>query len=51
MMHYLGYRVISVEELASIIVYLRSMPPVRNSLPPTRVAFPVHYHSHRPGSH
>jgi len=43
MMPYIGYRVISDEDLASIVVYLRSVPAVRNPLPPTRVTFPVNY--------
>ncbi len=43
MMPYSAYRTISDEDLASIVVYLRSVPPVRNLLPPTQVAFPVKY--------
>jgi mono/diheme cytochrome c family protein len=31
------------EDLAAVIVYLRSLPPVRNPLPPTSVIFPVRY--------
>ena len=33
----------SDEDLASIIVYLRSQPPVRKQLPPTDLIFPVKY--------
>jgi mono/diheme cytochrome c family protein len=43
MMPYQAYRTLSDEDLASILVYLRSVAPVRNSLPPTRVNFPVNY--------
>lgn len=31
------FRALSDEELASVVVYLRSLPPVRNALPPTRI--------------
>ena len=40
MMPYELYRQMSDEDLASIIVYLRSLPPVRNALPSTVVPFP-----------
>lgn len=43
MMPYAAYRNLSDEDVASIVVYLRSLPPVRNPLPPTRVDFPVKY--------
>jgi mono/diheme cytochrome c family protein len=43
MMPYQAYRTLSDEDLASILVYLRSIAPVRNPLPPTRVNFPVNY--------
>jgi hypothetical protein len=33
----------SDEDVASIVVYLRSVAPVRNPLPPTRIDFPVKY--------
>ena len=42
-MPYPAYRTISDEDMASIVVYLRSIAPVRNPLPPTRVDFPVKY--------
>lgn len=43
MMPYQEYRTLSDEDVASIVVYLRSLPPVRNPLPPTRLDFPVKY--------
>ena len=43
MMPYAAYRALSDEDVASIVVYLRSIPPVHNPLPPTRVNFPVNY--------
>ncbi len=43
MMPYSAYRNLSDEDAASIVVYLRSIAPVRNPLPPTRVNFPVNY--------
>jgi mono/diheme cytochrome c family protein len=42
-MPYTAYRQLSDEDLASVIVYLRSLPAVRNSLPPTKINFPVNY--------
>jgi mono/diheme cytochrome c family protein len=43
MMPYRRYRTMSDEDLASIVVFLRALPPVRNPLPTTRLAFPVRY--------
>jgi mono/diheme cytochrome c family protein len=43
MMPYSAYRSMSDEDVASIVVYLRSLAPVRNPLPPTQVKFPVNY--------
>jgi cytochrome c553 len=43
LMPYLLYRVVSDEDLASIVVYVRSLPPVRNPLPKTEIIFPVRY--------
>jgi mono/diheme cytochrome c family protein len=40
-MPYTRYRNMSDEDLASIIVFLRSVPAVRNPLPPTKVPFPL----------
>lgn len=42
-MPYQHYRNMSDEDLASVVVYLRSLPPVHNQLPPTEVIFPVKY--------
>jgi mono/diheme cytochrome c family protein len=42
-MPYPHYREISDEDLASIIVYLRTVPPVRNQLPTTKIPFPLNY--------
>lgn len=43
MMPYAAYRTLSDEDVASIVVYMRSVAPVRNPLPRTRVDFPVNY--------
>jgi mono/diheme cytochrome c family protein len=43
MMPFERYRTLSDEDLASMVVFLRSLPPVRNPLPTTRLAFPVRY--------
>jgi Cytochrome c len=43
MMPYEAYRNLSDEDLASVVVYLRSLTPVRNPLPPFRANFPVSY--------
>ena len=43
MMPYEAYRSISDEDLAALVVYMRSVAPVRNPLPPTRVDFPINY--------
>ncbi|HEX4488859.1 MAG TPA: c-type cytochrome [Terriglobales bacterium] len=43
MMPYEKFRHMSDEDLASVIVYLRSLPAVRNALPPTELIFPVKY--------
>ena len=40
-MPYENYRYMSDEDLASIIVYLRSVKPVRNPLPKSEVPFPL----------
>lgn len=42
-MPYPHYRHLPDEDLASIIVFLRSLPPVRNALPKTEIIFPVKY--------
>jgi hypothetical protein len=42
-MSYLDFRHMSDEDLASVIVYLRSLHPVRKQLPKTKLIFPVNY--------
>ena len=42
-MPYERYRNMSDEDLASVVVYLRSLPAVRNQLPATEIIFPVKY--------
>ncbi len=42
-MPYMVYRNLSDEDLAAVVVYLRSLAPVRNPLPPSKVNFPVNY--------
>jgi mono/diheme cytochrome c family protein len=39
-MPYVRFAAMSDEDLASIVVYLRSLPPVRRSLPKTAIPFP-----------
>jgi hypothetical protein len=43
MMPYEHFRSLPDEDLASIVVYLRSLPPVRHLLSQTQLAFPVKY--------
>jgi mono/diheme cytochrome c family protein len=43
MMPYEHYRHLPDEDLASIVVYLRSLPAVRNPLPSSEIIFPVKY--------
>jgi mono/diheme cytochrome c family protein len=40
-MPYEHFRHMSDEDLASVVVYIRSLEPVKNSLPATRIPFPV----------
>ena len=42
-MPYAHYRKMPDEDLASVVVYLRSLPPIKNPLPTTEVIFPVKY--------
>ena len=42
-MPFAHYRNMPDEDLASVIVYLRSLPAVRNALPKTKIIFPVKY--------
>jgi hypothetical protein len=41
MMPYSEYRNLSDDDVAAVVVYLRSIPPVHNPLPKTKVKFPV----------
>jgi mono/diheme cytochrome c family protein len=43
MMPYEHFRHLPDEDVASIVVYLRSLPAVRNPLPSTEIIFPVKY--------
>ena len=43
MMPYAHFRRMSDEDLASVVVYLRTLPPIRNALPRTDIHFPVKY--------
>lgn len=43
MMPYQNYQQMSDEDLASVIVYIRSLPPVHHELPKTEIIFPVKY--------
>jgi hypothetical protein len=43
LMPYPHYREMSDEDLASVVVYLRSLPAVRHELPKTEIIFPVKY--------
>jgi len=43
LMPYRRYHEMSDEDLASVIVYLRSLPAVRQALPQTEIIFPVKY--------
>ena len=45
-MPYPDYRSMSDEDLASVIVYIRSVPPVRNQLPTTKMPFPLNFLMH-----
>ena len=42
-MPYTQYSALSDEDLASVVVYLRSLMPVRNPLPASKINFPVNY--------
>jgi hypothetical protein len=43
LMPYEHYRTMSDEDLASVIVYLRALPPMRHEVPKTEMIFPVKY--------
>lgn len=42
-MPYPDMKHMSDEDLASVIVYIRSIPPIRKALPKTEISFPVNY--------
>lgn len=42
-MPYGNYRTLADEDLASVIVYLRSIPAVRNQVPRSKIIFPVNH--------
>jgi mono/diheme cytochrome c family protein len=42
-MPYTRFRVMSDEDLASIVAYVRTLRPVRNAVPPAAVPFPVNH--------
>jgi Beta-lactamase len=42
-MPYRIYQKISDDQVAAVVVYIRSLPAVQNPLPPTRINFPVNY--------
>lgn len=42
-MPYSEYKTLSDEDLAAVVVYVRSLAPVRNPLPRSKVNFPVNY--------
>jgi mono/diheme cytochrome c family protein len=42
-MPYPDFRQMSDEDLASVIAYIRSLPPIRKALPKTEIIFPVKY--------
>jgi hypothetical protein len=41
MMPYQNYKYLSDEDLASIVVYIRSLPPIHNELPKGHIPFPL----------
>src|SRR5262249_45995367 len=43
LMPYQNFRGLSDEDVASIIVYLRSLPPVKHESPKSEIIFPVKY--------
>ncbi len=43
LMPYMLYKDLADEDVASVVVYLRSIPPVHNPLPVSKVNFPVNY--------
>ncbi len=43
LMPYQNFSELSDEDLASVVVYLRSLPPIHHELPKTEIIFPVKY--------
>jgi mono/diheme cytochrome c family protein len=43
MMPYEHFRTMSDEDLASVVVFVRTLPPIRRQLPKTEIIFPVKY--------
>lgn len=43
MMPYEHFKHMADEDLAAVIVYIRSLPPIRHELPQTKIIFPVKY--------
>ncbi|MBM3787094.1 MAG: cytochrome c [Acidobacteria bacterium] len=41
MMPFTEYREMSDEDVQSVVAYIRTIPPIRNALPPSKVMFPV----------
>jgi len=41
LMPYSQYKSLSDEDLAAVVAYVRSVPPVKNPLPPSKINFPV----------
>ena len=41
LMPYLDYKNLSDDDLAAVVVYVRSVAPVHNTLPPSKINFPV----------
>lgn len=42
-MPYLNFARMTDDDVASVVVYLRSLPPVRNTIPRTELIFPLNY--------
>lgn len=42
-MPYPRFQAMSDEDLASVIVYIRTLPPIRNQLPATKIPFPLNF--------
>jgi cbb3-type cytochrome c oxidase subunit III len=43
MMPYPDYKHLSDDDVMSVVVYVRSLPAIRNPLPPSKINFPVNY--------